>query len=149
MLLPKQSPASIRPCCGILKVGRLDLTLTLNFCIHAVFFFLILDLDLDLLARHLLLVILIWDRCSGAISILRLAHSLLGSSSSITLVAVDGLATALLAGGVCGNIGRRVRSGVFLELTEGGLGGAEGAALGKDEIGPVGVRVGVFDDGDK
>ena len=42
-----------------------------------------------------------------------------------------------------------MRSGVFLELAEDGLGGAESAALGKVEVGPVGVGVGVVDDGDE
>ena len=42
-----------------------------------------------------------------------------------------------------------MRSGIFLELAEDCLGGTEGTALGKGEVGPVGVGVGVVDDGDK
>ena len=42
-----------------------------------------------------------------------------------------------------------MRRGVFLELAVDGLGGAEGAALGELEVGPVGVGVGVVDDGDE
>ena len=39
-----------------------------------------------------------------------------------------------------------MRGGVFLELGEDGLGGAESAALGELEVGPVRVGVGVVDD---
>ena len=42
-----------------------------------------------------------------------------------------------------------MRGGVFLELAVDGLGGAESAALGELEVGPVGIGVGVVDDGDE
>ena len=38
---------------------------------------------------------------------------------------------------------------IFFELTEDGLGGTKGTALGESEIGPVGIGVGVVNDGDK
>ena len=42
-----------------------------------------------------------------------------------------------------------MRRGVLFELPVDCLGGAESAALGELEVGPVGVGVGVVDDGDE
>ena len=107
-------------------------------------------LSLNLLARLFLLVL---DRAisGGATNVLRLAPSstFLGGGRSTLLVAAGRLAATFLARWDSGPVGHRVRGGVFLELAVDGLGGAERAALGELEVGPVGVGAGVVDDRDE